>query len=228
MWEWAEGSGGHTGSVRSAAFSPDGQLIVSGPHDKTIWIWDVKTGAAVDGPLEGHTSYVLSVAYSPDGQHIISGSHYKTIRIWDAKTGAAVSKPLKGHTSSDLCGLFLTPLIGTTLSLDLMTIPFKPGMPRLVLQYVNRYGAILALCSLSLTLLMGSTSSMGPVTEPSVCGTHFHSFPFNLQLPTQCMSTFIHSQTQIVGSKTQRVVCYIGYPQTLVVACIHLLSTQPP
>jgi WD40 repeat protein len=71
---------------------------VSGSKDKTIRIWDARTGEEVMTPLEGHTGLVTSVGFSPDGTHIVSGSDDKTIRIWDAKTGEEVLKPLEGHT----------------------------------------------------------------------------------------------------------------------------------
>lgn len=35
---------GHRGDVRSVAFSPDGRFIVSGSYDRTLKLWDVKTG----------------------------------------------------------------------------------------------------------------------------------------------------------------------------------------
>ena len=35
---------GHTDAVRSAAFSPYGQRIVSGSHDNTLKIWDANSG----------------------------------------------------------------------------------------------------------------------------------------------------------------------------------------
>ena len=54
---------GHTGPVRSAAYSPDGLKIVSGSHDNSIKIWDADTGLLLN-TLNGHTSWVLSVAYS--------------------------------------------------------------------------------------------------------------------------------------------------------------------
>ena len=89
---------GHTDRVTSVAFSPDSKHIVSGSYDKTIQIWDAKTGQALAAPLKGHSSWVYSVAFSPNGKHIISGSYDKTVRIWNARTGKAVGVPLEGHT----------------------------------------------------------------------------------------------------------------------------------
>ncbi|AFY92469.1 WD40 repeat domain-containing protein [Chamaesiphon minutus] len=84
----------HDSTVISAAYSPDGQRIVSGGHDRAVRIWDAKTGKSIGKPLLGHTESVYSVAFSPDGQQIASGSWDKTVRIWDAKTGEPLSKPL--------------------------------------------------------------------------------------------------------------------------------------
>jgi len=89
---------GHTGSVYSVAFSPDGRLLASGSSDWTIRLWDVGTGQVVR-TLSRHTDSVYSVAFSPDGRLLASGSWDRTIRLWDVGTGQVV-RTLSGHTYS--------------------------------------------------------------------------------------------------------------------------------
>ena len=40
----------HSNSVNAVAFSPDGRLIVSGSHNKTVHVWDAATGAERQEP----------------------------------------------------------------------------------------------------------------------------------------------------------------------------------
>ncbi|MFM6372457.1 MAG: WD40 repeat domain-containing protein, partial [Dolichospermum sp.] len=76
---------GHSISVYSLAYSPDGQTLASGSSDKTIKLWNARTGNLLQ-TLTGHSSGVLSLAYSPDGQTLASsGSGDKTIKIWRLK-----------------------------------------------------------------------------------------------------------------------------------------------
>ncbi|KAF7341547.1 hypothetical protein MVEN_01892400 [Mycena venus] len=89
---------GHDGKVNCVAISPNGACIASGSEDKTIRVWNARTGEAVIEPIQGHTNQVSSVAFSPDGKHIVSGSYDKTIHVWDARTGKAVMNPIQGHT----------------------------------------------------------------------------------------------------------------------------------
>src|SRR6266516_615038 len=77
---------GHADEINQIAWSPDGRILASGSKDKTIRLWDAKTGEA-RRTLKGHSDSILSVAWSPDGRILASGSADKTIRLWDAQMG---------------------------------------------------------------------------------------------------------------------------------------------
>lgn len=80
---------GHTFWVTCVAFSPDGRLLASGSHDKTVRLWDVANGAEIM-TLSGHDDTVSCVAFSPDGHTLASGSWDETIKLWDVANGTEI------------------------------------------------------------------------------------------------------------------------------------------
>jgi len=64
-----------------------GNIVVSGSYDKTVRMWDLKTGEHLR-TLRGHTDKVYTVVF--DGVRVVSGSLDSTIRVWDAKDGTCL------------------------------------------------------------------------------------------------------------------------------------------
>ncbi|CAD8213517.1 unnamed protein product [Paramecium pentaurelia] len=82
---------GHTGDVKSVCVSSDGSTLASGSQDKSIRLWDVKTGQQ-KAKLDAHSSGVNSVCFSPDCSLLASGSQDKSVFLWDVKTRKKVAK----------------------------------------------------------------------------------------------------------------------------------------
>ncbi|HET9907224.1 MAG TPA: hypothetical protein VFQ23_11300 [Anaerolineales bacterium] len=89
---------GHSDSVTSVAFSPDGRMLASGSTDKTIILRDAITRERIGPPLISPGA-VLSVAFSPDGKMLAAGSDDNTITLWDVNLYQAIDQPLTGHTA---------------------------------------------------------------------------------------------------------------------------------
>jgi WD40 repeat protein len=87
---------GHSSWVTSVAISPDGQTLASSSEDKTIKLWNLRTGELLH-TLTGHSDKVTSVAISSDGQTLASGSLDKTIKLWNLNTGQLLGT-FTGHS----------------------------------------------------------------------------------------------------------------------------------
>lgn len=71
-----------------AKYNDDGSQIVSSSCDKSIKIWDSKTGTCVK-VFKKNYDKVRSISYSFDQRYILS-SHYGIIKVWDCNNGYCI------------------------------------------------------------------------------------------------------------------------------------------
>jgi WD40 repeat protein len=93
---------GHTDSVNSASFSPDGHTLATGSDDGSVRLWDTSqpTHAAPLGQLPaGPVNLNVEVAFSPDGHTLAAAGGDGTVRLWDVSQPShpvPVGQPLTG------------------------------------------------------------------------------------------------------------------------------------
>ena len=90
LWDFTTGEQkgrltGHTGWIRSLAFSPDGSTLVSADSDKSVRLWNVQT-ATYRNILSQHRTDISSLLFSPDGKTLISEDRDDSLRLWDVAT----------------------------------------------------------------------------------------------------------------------------------------------
>ena len=89
----------HPAAVRVAAFSADGQGIVTGCDDGLARIWKREETAQPVLELRGHDGPILAAQFSRDGAFVVTGSGDNTARIWDVASGASL-QVLAAHTAA--------------------------------------------------------------------------------------------------------------------------------
>ena len=74
---------GHSSSVLSISYAPNGKRLASASIDKSVKVWNPSTGQCLH-TLEGHRNTIWSVCYARDGKTLASASSDETIKIWKA------------------------------------------------------------------------------------------------------------------------------------------------
>jgi WD40 repeat protein len=88
----------HAGGTYAVEFSPDGTLLVTAGADRTVKLWNARTGDLVRS-LKGHTEDVWTARFSPDGKQVASGDRDAQVRLWNVETGETVHV-LGGHNGA--------------------------------------------------------------------------------------------------------------------------------
>ncbi len=109
---------GHSSSINSVGFAPDGKTLASASRDHTIKLWDTRTGQLLR-TLTGHKDYVNSVAFAPDGKMLASASRDLTIKLWDVRSGQLLNT-LKGFENDVSSAMAFTPDGKTLASVQIL------------------------------------------------------------------------------------------------------------
>ncbi|RUS20727.1 WD40-repeat-containing domain protein [Endogone sp. FLAS-F59071] len=75
---------GHDNWVRGLVFHPSGKFLLSASDDKTLKIWDLKTGRCMK-TLEAHAHFVTCISYCAASPVVATGSVDQTVKIWQCR-----------------------------------------------------------------------------------------------------------------------------------------------
>ncbi|MCI5208415.1 MAG: hypothetical protein D3910_06385, partial [Candidatus Electrothrix sp. ATG2] len=103
---------GHEDSLNSIVFYPSGRLLASNSMNKTITIWDVKTGKRIHTLKEKNIASESIIAFSPDGKTLAFTTDDNAIGIWNLQP-----------TANEFSGISLDE--NGEYKIDLETLPYK-------------------------------------------------------------------------------------------------------
>lgn len=72
---------GHTNSIVSVAWSPDGSYVATGSFDYSAVVWHAVSGERMH-VLRGYSGHIHSVAWKPDGSEVLTATEDGTMRIY--------------------------------------------------------------------------------------------------------------------------------------------------
>jgi WD40 repeat protein len=76
---------GHTNSVFTLRYSPDGNFLFSGSRDARLKVWDVQAGYLQAEEVVAHMYAINHIEFSPDAKHFVTCSMDKSIKVWDTE-----------------------------------------------------------------------------------------------------------------------------------------------
>jgi guanine nucleotide-binding protein subunit beta-2-like 1 protein len=87
---------GHNHFVSDISLSNDGFFCISSSWDKTLRLWDLRTGQTVRQFI-GHKKEVFTVSFSPDNRQIISSGADNEIKLWNTLADCKYTSESNNH-----------------------------------------------------------------------------------------------------------------------------------
>jgi WD40 repeat protein/serine/threonine protein kinase len=170
---------GHERSVRTVAFSPDGQTLASSGDDGVIIRWNTSTGEQIGEPLVEHEDVVAAIAFSPDGRWLASGSFDRTVLLWDLTATPPTNANLESH-NDNVTALAFSPdgsllasasrdrtvVLWDVATRALIGLPLTGHTDWVLGLSFSPDGQILASSSRDTTLILWDVASHQPIGQP--------------------------------------------------------------
>ena len=77
---------GHSDTVYGLCFSPDAKMLATGSADRTVSVWNPKTGR-LQRRWAGFAGAVRGLAFSPDGTLLAAAAPDPVLKLWDPRSG---------------------------------------------------------------------------------------------------------------------------------------------
>lgn len=87
LWSVSKGESlywfsGHSSSVRTVDFHPNGVLLASGGEDGYIFLWNKEEKVPIYS-FKAEEANVLCLSFTPDGKYLIYGGDEGIVKVWD-------------------------------------------------------------------------------------------------------------------------------------------------
>jgi WD40 repeat protein len=73
---------GHSNSVFTLAYTPDGRWLLSAGRDARLKAWDTQSAYQLQGEVMAHLFAINNLDFSADGKHFVTCSLDKSIKVW--------------------------------------------------------------------------------------------------------------------------------------------------
>jgi WD40 repeat protein/tRNA A-37 threonylcarbamoyl transferase component Bud32 len=98
----------HKFRVAAVAFSPRGELALTGDALGVVRLWKVPSGDAAGPPLASQ-GMIQEAVFSPDGARILVGTFAGTVHLWEVETAKPVFPPLRLSNGESVAEVAFSP-----------------------------------------------------------------------------------------------------------------------
>lgn len=88
-------SNAHKGPINVARYNTTGRYILTGGADRSIRLWNAKSGGDAEEAIKCYTEHkheVLALDVSHDNSRFVSGGADKSVYVWDVATGSVIRR----------------------------------------------------------------------------------------------------------------------------------------